>query len=81
MVEGEMNAAEARSRKGRKAGAGTDRLANAARLGALERYLGVPIKRHRDPGSVGANRIDFNQDGKKEGKQEKDSSTVVMKNF
>lgn len=74
-----MNAAEARSRKGRKAGVAADRLANAARLAALERNLGVPIKRHRDPGSPQGT-LDVGQDGRKESK-EKDSSVIVMKGF
>lgn len=44
-----MNAADARARKNRT-GAAADRMANAARLGALEKNLGVPVKRYRDPG-------------------------------
>lgn len=50
-VSGEMQKAEARSRKNRK-GATAERLGNAAGLAVLERYLGVPVKRHRDPGSL-----------------------------
>lgn len=49
-----MDEAEARSRKGRKPGAGTDALANGARLGALERNIGVKIKRHREPDKIGS---------------------------
>jgi hypothetical protein len=74
-----MNAAEARSRKGRKAGIAADRLANAARLAALEKNLGVPIKRHRDPGNVQGN-LDVGTDGKKQSR-EKDTSVIVMKGF
>jgi len=51
MVENEMQAVEARSRKATPGEAGV-RLANAARLGVLEKHLGIPIKRYRDPGSV-----------------------------
>ena len=47
-----MAAAENSSRKNKKPGAGTDRLANAARLSALERNIGVTVKRHRDPADV-----------------------------
>lgn len=78
-VENDMAAAENRSRKGRKAGPGADRLANAARLGVLERHLGVPIKRHRDPGNV-SGRQDVGMDGKKES-SDKDTSVIVMKGF
>jgi hypothetical protein len=52
-VSGEMDAAEQSSRKGRKPGAGVDALANGARLGALEKNIGVKIKRHREPDKVG----------------------------
>lgn len=48
-----MADAEAQIRKAHKSGPGTDRLANAARLSALEKNLGVEVKRHRDPGNVG----------------------------
>ncbi len=44
-----MAQAEAEIRKAHKNNPGTDRLANAARLSALERNLGVEVKRHRDP--------------------------------
>lgn len=47
-----MANAEAASRKSKKPGPGTERLANAARLSALEKNLGTAIKRHRDPGDV-----------------------------
>lgn len=70
-----MNAAEARSRKGRKPGVAADRLANAAKLSALEKNLGVPIKRHRDPGAAG----DISPAGKKE--TQKDVSQVLKKGF
>lgn len=48
-----MNLAENRARRNRT-GVAADRLANAARLGVLERYLGTTIKRYRDPGMGGA---------------------------
>ena len=50
-VTNEMQKAEARSRKNRK-GVTAERLGNAAALKVLERYLGTPIKRNRDPGSA-----------------------------
>jgi hypothetical protein len=50
-VSNEMQKAEARSRKNRK-GATAERLGNAAGLQVLEKYLGVPVKRHRDPGNI-----------------------------
>ena len=40
---------EARIRKAHKSGPAADRLANAARLSALERNIGVEVKRHRNP--------------------------------
>lgn len=60
MVQSEMDAAEQASRKNRKAGVGTDALANGARLGVLEKHLGIPVKRFRDPGTVGS----MNESGK-----------------
>jgi len=48
-VENEMAQAEAEIRKAHKSNPGTDRLAYAARLAALERNLGVQIKRHKNP--------------------------------
>jgi hypothetical protein len=47
-----MATAEAQIRTSHKRGTGTDKLINAARLSALERNLGVPIKRHRNPDMV-----------------------------
>jgi hypothetical protein len=47
-----MSEAEAQIRKAHKKGSGTDRLANAARLGALERNINVKIKRHRNPDQI-----------------------------
>ena len=51
-VESAMNQAENGSRKNRKPGLSTDRLANAARLGALSRMLGIDIARNRSVGTV-----------------------------
>lgn len=69
-----MAAAEANARKNRKAGPGTDRLANAARLGVLEKHLGIEVKRYRDPGDVGGapERAET-----RDGKQDKDETIVV----
>lgn len=78
LVESEMAEADANSRKNRKPGAGTDALANAARLAVLERRTGVKIKRHREPDKVGF----MGSAGKitdEPGKQTKDISTVVWK--
>lgn len=77
-IENEMQAADHNSRKNRKPGPGTDRLANAARLKALEVNLGVPIKRHKDPGSV-SNTNPFTQG--KDSTEQKDESTIVMRGF
>ncbi|UOW93358.1 tail assembly chaperone [Mycobacterium phage Labelle] len=77
-IENEMQQAENQSRKNRKPGPGTDRLANAARLRVLEKYLGVPVKRHRDPGNV-TNTNPFTQGRGSE--QKKDESVVVMRGF
>ena len=48
-VENDMATEEARIRKAHKSSPGTDRLANAARLAILEKNIGVPVKRHRNP--------------------------------
>ena len=50
-VSNEMQKAEARSRRNRS-GVTAERLGNAASLAVLEKYLGVPVKRHRDPGDT-----------------------------
>ena len=47
-----MDRAESGSRKGRAAGAAADKLAFAARLGALEKNLGVPVSRNRSVGNI-----------------------------
>lgn len=73
-----MAQAEAQSRKNKKAGAGTDRLANAARLKALEKNLGIPIKRHKDPGTV-TNMNPFVQG--KDSKDDKDETITIMRGF
>lgn len=56
-----MAQAENQIRKSLKNGAGTDRLVNGARLQALEKNLGVAVKRHRDPGQPGT--TEFSQPG------------------
>jgi len=78
-VEGEMDHAEQASRKNRKPSDSTNNLANAARLRALEKNIGVPIKRHRDPGSV-SNNDPFKQFGSST-ETTKDESTVIMSGF
>lgn len=80
-VDNEMQEAENNSRKNKKPGIGTDRLANAARLGALERNLGIAIKRHRDPGHI-SNTNPFQQHGAepKPG-NDKDEIIVIAKGF
>ncbi len=50
-----MAEAEAQIRKAHKSGAGTDRLANAARLSALEKNIEVEVKRHRNPDHISSN--------------------------
>lgn len=81
-----MNAVETQSRKNRKRDASTDRLVNTARLGVLEKYLGIPIKRYKDPGSTGdmrsgkgfiTNQGFTDSDNNKEGRQ----GTIVMSGF
>ena len=62
-----MAAAEAQIRTSHKRGTGTDRLINAARLSALERNLGIPIKRHRNPDMLASSP---DQGTKKEDKEE-----------
>ena len=74
-----MAAAEQSSRNNRKAGAGTDKLANAARLKALEDHIGIAIKRHKDPGNV-TNYNPFHQ-GKDAAREDKDESTIIMSGF
>lgn len=79
-VDNEMQEAESNSRKNRKPGIGTDRLANAARLGALERNLGIAIKRHRDPGTI-TNRNPFQQHGAETPGSDKDETIVIARGF
>lgn len=78
-IESDMQAAEARARKNRKPGPGIDRLANAARLGALEKNLGIAVKRHRDPGVSDINNP-FQKEGEEPVKQ-KDETVVVESGF
>ena len=77
-----MATAEQNSRKGMKPGAAADRLANAARLGALGRNLGVDIKRHRDPGGV-SQPVDDNDDENpsKRSRYDRDETIVIEKGF
>lgn len=80
MVDNEMQQAENNSRKNRKPGASTDALANAARLGVLEKKLGIAIKRHRDPGTV-TNRNPFQQHGAEKPGSDKDETIIIAKGF
>ncbi|AHZ95386.1 tail assembly chaperone [Mycobacterium phage Damien] len=48
MLESKMAEAEKQARKNRK-GVAADRLANGARIGILQKYLGAEIQRFRDP--------------------------------
>jgi hypothetical protein len=73
MVENEMAQAEARSRKNAQGEAGI-RLGNAARLGVLEKHLGIPIKRYRDPGNVGSE-----NPFKKTDEQHQEGTTIVAR--
>lgn len=57
-----MTDAETQIRKVHKHGSGTDRLVNAARLAALERNLGIEVKRHRNPDGLGSISPDQNKD-------------------
>ena len=66
-----MAEAEAEIRKAHKRGTGTDRLAYAARLSALEKNIGVPIKRHRNPDELG-----FNQPGQT--KEDQDETVFLQ---
>lgn len=50
-IEKEMDQADNQARKNRK-GDAANRMANAARLRVLEKHLGVPVKRYRDPGTL-----------------------------
>lgn len=51
-VENDMAQAEAEIRKSHKNNSGTDRLVTAARIRALEKNIGIELKKHRDPGQV-----------------------------
>ena len=62
LIENEQAEAESRVRKNRKHDAGVDRLVMSARLAVLEKRLGVPVKRHKDPGAV-SNTNPFQQHG------------------
>ena len=72
LIEGEMQKAEARARKGRKPKS-AERLANSARLGVLQKYLGMEIKRFRDP-AMDVGKIKNESDS--ETKSDKDTSVV-----
>lgn len=75
-----MDEAEARSRKNRKKGAGVDKLVRTARLAVLSKYLGIELKRHKDPGNV-TNTNPFVQGKDAAEKDSKDESVVIMKGF
>jgi hypothetical protein len=62
-----MAEAEAQIARSHKRGSGTDRLINAARLSALEKNLGISIKRHRNPDMIAPTP---DQGTKKEDKEE-----------
>ena len=57
MVENEMQKADSSARRNRT-GLAADQMANAARLGVLEKHLQIPIKRYRDPGNVPGSGLD-----------------------
>ena len=76
MVQSEMEAAEQSSRKNRKPGPGTDALANGARLAVLEKHLGIPMKRFRDPGTVSGT---MGADGRVSDKPVRDESQIVWR--
>jgi hypothetical protein len=70
LVENEMHKAEQQARKNRKPKS-AEKLANAARLGVLSKYLGTNIKRFRDPA------IDkIKVEGDVDSKNNKDTSVV-----
>ena len=73
-----MEMAVAQARKVHKSAgpAGAERMANAARLRVLEKALGTPIKRNRDPGRP-AQKGPFSKVTDRE--TEKDESQVVWK--
>jgi hypothetical protein len=73
MIDNEMSKAEARARKNRKPKS-AERLANAARLGVLQKYLGGDIKRFRDPAIDGKTTIKAETDA--DSKKDKDTSVV-----
>ena len=73
-----MNQAENNSRKGRKADGSTDRLANAARLGALSKELGVDIVRNRSVGHI-SNTDPTKQHGGES--SDKDETIIIGKPF
>jgi hypothetical protein len=74
-VDSDMNLAENNSRRNRKPGPGTDRLANAARLGVLGKAIGIEIKRHRDPGGATINNPFPKDSG------DKDETVVISRGF
>lgn len=57
-------------RKAHKNSSGTDRLVNAARLSALEKNIGVVVKRHRDPGDIAVSESSLGPDQDKMSKDE-----------
>lgn len=57
-IENEMAEAESQIRKSHKNSSGTERLINAARLSALERNIGIPVKRHRNPDDISSKEPD-----------------------
>lgn len=67
-----MDKAENNSRKGRKPGTAADKLAFAARLGALSKHLGVDISRNRSVGTV------TNTDPNKQHGADQDKDEVIV---
>lgn len=51
-IENEMGIEENRIRKVHKNGGAADKLVTAARLAVLEKNLGIPVKRHRNPDDI-----------------------------
>lgn len=75
-----MNAVEAQSRRGRN-GVTADRLANTARLGVLEKHLGIKIKRYKDPGTATGDMRSGQGFIDSEKSKEEESGQIIMRGF